>query len=266
MASDNIVEVPFVTTDYRFDYAYYGDCTVADPGKIEGRKLYELFGSLITEKTIISIYVAGTDFQRLTCVTAVEQTKDRNLLVIDCPEGFSKATREMERLDLRFNFNGSDQLEYIFSTRGGTVHGRELKVPFPNFVERLQRRKNFRIDAIPGTRLFFTSRKVEGQMDLINISLGGVLGLLKKHGKKDLTGSLFKANQRLYKIRIVFPADNIVEAQTVNIRKAEVRRIERDKERKQYKYALEFTEIDKEELRGLTNAIYHIQRQFLQKR
>ncbi len=237
-----------------------------DPGKIEGPKLDALFESLITEKTILSMYVAGTDFQRLTCITGAERTSEGNRLLVDCPEGFTQATANNETFDIRFNFNGKDQLEYLFSTSGGTLSGRTLKVPFPDYVERLQRRKNFRIDALPGTRLYFSSGKLEGQIDLINISLGGAFGMLSKLNQRIPTGSIFKVNQRLYKIRIVFPADKIMEQKTVFIKKAEVRRIERDRERKRYKYAFEFINIDKENHQELTKAIYHIQRQFLQNR
>ncbi len=237
-----------------------------DPGKIEGPKLDTLFESLIADKTIISMHVAGTDFQRLTCIIAVERTPDGNRLLVDCPEGFSRAIANSETLDLRFNFNGSDQLEYIFHTSGGFLHGNEVKVPFPDYVERLQRRRNFRIDTMPGTRLFISSGKLEGRIDLINISLGGAFGLLGKHNQKDPNGSLLNVNQRLYNLRIVFPADNMMEEKSVMIKKAEVRRIERDKERKLYKYAIEFLIIDKENLRELTTAIYHIQRRFLQNR
>jgi c-di-GMP-binding flagellar brake protein YcgR len=239
---------------------------MTDPGKIEGLKIEALFESLIADKTIISMHVAGTDFQRLTCITAVERTSDGHQFSVDCPEGFSQAIASSETLNLRFNFNGRDHLEYIFSTSGGSRLGRELKVPFPDFVERLQRRKNFRIDVMPGTRMIFSSGKIKGQIELINISLGGAYGLLGKHNQKNLTGSLFKSNQRLYKVRIVFPADKMVDEQTVIIRKAEVRRIERDRERKHYKYAFEFMTIDKENLQELTKAIYHIQRMFLQNR
>jgi c-di-GMP-binding flagellar brake protein YcgR len=239
---------------------------VPDPGKIEGPKLDTLFESLIADKTIISMHVAGTDFQKLTCITAVERTPDGNRLLVDCPEGFSRAIANIETLDLRFNFNGDDHLEYIFHTSGGSLNGGEVKVPFPDYVERLQRRKNFRIDTIPGTRLFISSGKLEGRIDLINISLGGAFGLLGKHNQKDPTGSLLNVNQRLYNVRIIFPADNIMEETSVTIKKAEVRRIERDRERKQYKYAIEFLVIDKENLQELTTAIYHIQRRFLQNR
>lgn len=239
---------------------------MSDPGKIVGRKLDALFDALIVEKTIISMHVVGTDFQRLTCIIAVEQGSDGNQLVVDCPEGFSEAASPNNTLNIRFTFNGRDHLEYIFGTTGGVRRGRELKLPFPDYVERLQRRKNFRIDTLPGTRLLFSIGKMGGRIDLINISLGGAFGLLVKPGSKDLSGSLLKINQRLYNVRIVFPADNLVEKRTVVIKKAEVRRIEPDRERKRCKYAFEFMVIDRENLRELTNAIYHIQRQFLQNR
>jgi c-di-GMP-binding flagellar brake protein YcgR len=239
---------------------------VPDPGKIEGPKLDALFESLITEKTILSMYVAGTDFQRLTCIIGAERTPEGNRLLVDCPEGFTQATAKTETLDIRFNFNGKDQLEYLFSTSSGTLSGSTLKVPFPDYVERLQRRKNFRIDTLPGTRLYFSTGKLEGQIDLINISLGGAFGMLSKLNQENPTGSVFKVNQRLYKIRIVFPSDKLMEQKTVFVKKAEVRRIERDRERKRYKYALEFMNIDKENHQELTKAIYHIQRQFLQNR
>lgn len=239
---------------------------MSDPGKIEGRKLDVLFEALIADRTIMSMHVAGTDFQRLTCITAVERGLDGSRLVVDCPEGFSEAASRNETLNIRFTFNGSDHLEYIFGTTGGIRHGRELKLPFPDYVERLQRRKNFRIDTLPGTRLLFSIGKTSGRIDLINISLGGAFGLLVKPASKDLSGSLLKINQRLYNVRIVFPADKVVEKRTVVIKKAEVRRIEPDRERKRSKYAFEFMTIDKENLRELTNAIYHIQRQFLQNR
>lgn len=237
-----------------------------DPGKIEGAKLESLFESLIADKTIISMHVVGADFQRLTCITAAEQSKTGNHLVVDCPDGFSRATAGIGSLNIRFNFNGSDHIEYIFSTSGGSRQGRELKIPFPDYVERLQRRKNFRIDTMPGTWLYFKARKIRGQIDLINVSLGGAYGGLFKHNQKNLAGSLLKSNQRLYNVRIVFPVDKTKPDHTVIIEKAEVRRVERDKERKSYRYAFEFMNIDRENLQELTKAIYHIQRQFLKNR
>ena len=52
----------------------------------------------------------------------------------------------------------------------------------------------------------------------------------------------------------------------VVIDRAEVRRIEHDIERRLYKYAFEFMEVDKEQKQKLTQAIYHLQRQYLKNR
>lgn len=237
-----------------------------DPGKIQGIKMNALFDELIVKRTIISMYVVGTGFERLTCIMSTERSPAGNFLLVDQPDEFAKAAGQPDQWALRFNFNGPDQLEYIFSVRGGGFSGKNLKLPFPEYVERLQRRKDFRIATLPDTKLIFAVKKTKGVIDLLNISLGGTFGVLRKHNQKDLNGSLFAVDQRLHKIGLIFPADKEASEQVVVIEKAEVRRIEHDKDRKLYKYAFEFKEIDKNERQRLTQAIYHIQRQFLKNR
>jgi hypothetical protein len=243
-----------------------GSITLNDPGKVQGEKLAALFNELIAKKNIISIHVVGTGFERLTCITSLERNSGGSYLLIDRPDGFSESVGGSEPWNLRFNFNGPDQLEYIFSTRGGELCGSNLKVPFPEFVERLQRRKDFRILTVPGTKLLFAVNKVKGVIDLINISLGGAFGVLRKYKPKSHGGSLLTMNQRLYKVGLIFPSDKEVDERLVVIDKAEVRRIEHDNERQLYKYAFEFMEVDKEQKQKLTQAIYHLQRQYLKNR
>ena len=97
-------------------------------------------------------------------------------MLVDPPDDFREAAADQDLWHLRFNFNGPDQLEHIFSTRGGELVEQGLKVPFPEHVERLQRRRNFRVDALTGTRMHFTLKKINGELDLINISQGGAYG------------------------------------------------------------------------------------------
>jgi c-di-GMP-binding flagellar brake protein YcgR len=101
---------------------------------------------------------------------------------------------------------------------------------------------------------------------LINISLGGAFGALTKHTIKDLKGSLLTVSQKIYNAGIVVPAANERAGETIIIKRSEVRRIEHDRDRNLYRYALEFTDIDPVEKRKLTQAIYHFQRMFLQRR
>ena len=237
-----------------------------DPGKVQGERLSALFNEMIDKKVIISIHVVGTAFERLTCITAVERDSGGGHLLIDRPDGFSQSAGQSEPWNLRFNFNGPDSLEYIFSTRGGEFCGSNLRLPFPEYVERLQRRKDFRILTVPGTKMLFAADKVKGVIDLINVSLGGAFGVLRKFKANAHNGCLLAVDQRLYKVGLIFPADKEADERLVVINRAEVRRIEQDKDRRLYKYAFEFMEIDREQKQKLTQAIYHLQRQFLKNR
>jgi hypothetical protein len=236
-----------------------------DLGKLQGDKVAEILRYLIDKRVIIAMQLVGTSFERLTCVTQMRPGPQPSF-VVDLPEDFKSAAPNYNELVLRFNFNGPDRLEYIFATQGGQLKGRELHLPFPDHVERLQRRKNFRMETPLGTKLFLKIDKIQAVLGLINISLGGAYGTLLKHNEKDLSGSLLESDQRLYNAGILFPAEAEDEELLVIIKKLEVRRIEHDHERKIYKYAFEFMEVDPVEMKKLTQAIYQIQRRFLQRR
>ena len=234
--------------------------------KIQGQKLVGMFNSLIEKKVLISMNVVGAGFDRLTCITGLAEEPDGNFLIIDSPDDFHEAAEVKDLWHLRFNFNGPDQLEYIFSTRGGVFCTRGLKIPFPEHVERLQRRRNFRVKALPETRVQFNLKKIEGTIDLINVSLGGVYGILTKHNFTFIRGSVLKMDQQIYDMGIHFPRDRETPAQTVQVKKAEVIRVEHDQERGHYRYAFEFKEVEKQEQKKLTQVIYDLQRRYLQRR
>lgn len=239
---------------------------MSDPGKIEGPKLLDLFGYLMEKRVIISMHLVGSEFERLTCVNGIQEDAERNWLLVDLPEGFDAAASKTEPWQVRFNFNGPDQLEYIFSTRGGQIRDHHLKLPFPEYAQRLQRRKNFRMQTPAGTKLLLKLDKTTAVLGLINISLGGALGALIKHNRKDLKGSLLSMDQRIVNAGIFVPADSDFEEELILIKRSQVRRIEHDMERNIYRYAFEFIEIDTNENKKLTQAIYHFQRQFLKRR
>jgi hypothetical protein len=237
-----------------------------DPGKVQGHKLIDLFGELVEKKIILSMHVVGTGFERLTWVIGIREEQKTDYLLIDLPDGFGVEAAKFETLNLRFNFNGPDHLEYLFSTTGGEYERGLLKVPFPEFVERLQRRRNFRVPATPGARVTFKVKKIQGLIGMINISLGGVYGALLKHNAEETKGSILKLGQRVLKLSLFLPADETLPEQVITIRRSEVRRVEHDKHHGIYKYAFEFLDIDKDEHQKLTQAIYHMQRIQLQRR
>ncbi|MDA8138147.1 MAG: PilZ domain-containing protein [Desulfobacteraceae bacterium] len=235
------------------------------PGKLQGNKIAEILGYLIDKRIIISMHIVGTSFERLTCVTQMSQNP-QPFFVVDLPDNFKAEAQSSSELILRFNFNGPDRLEYIFTTKGGRINGRELHLPFPDHMERLQRRRNFRMETPLGTKMFLKLDKIHAVLGLINISLGGAYGTLLKPSENGRSSSLLEVGQRILNVGILFPADDENEEQIVIIKRTEVRRIEHDQDRKIYKYAFEFTDVAPDELKKLTQLIYRIQRQFLQRR
>ena len=239
---------------------------MGDAGKVQGEKLNELFNELIEKKIIISMNVVGAGFDRLTCINGIDADRNENHLIVDPPDNFREAVGDQAPWHLRFNFNGPDQLEYIFSTRGGELVEQGLKIPFPEHVERLQRRRNFRVDALTGTRMHFTLKKIKGVIDLINVSQGGAYGVLVKHNFKFIRGSVLKMDQQVYDIRIIFPGNENEPDETVYVKHAEVNRVEHDQDRGYYRYAFEFKNMEKEEQQRLIQVIYDLQRKYLQRR
>ncbi|GAB6904615.1 hypothetical protein DESC_740092 [Desulfosarcina cetonica] len=236
---------------------------MGDRVKLSGSKLTQLFNTLIAEKVILSMYIVGTEFDRLTYIAGLEEAEDGRYLLIDLPEDFTEAGRNDEPRQFQFNFNGPDRLEYIFGTVGGHFVGNRLRIPFPKYVERLQRRLNFRINTQPGTQMHFNLKKLHGVLELINISLGGAYGVLAKHNFKFLRGPILKKEQLIFDSSIVFPGSCEAPGDTVYVHKAEVIRVEHDAERDAYRFALKFCAMEKEEKQRLTQAIYDLQRRYL---
>ena len=114
--------------------------------------------------------------------------------------------------------------------------------------------------------MHFRLKKIHGIIDLINVSLGGVHGVLTKHNFKFMRGPVLKKDQQIYDISIVFPGDPDRPGNTVYVKKAEVKRVEHDQNRGFYRYAFEFAELEKEEQSKLTQVIYDLQRWYLQRR
>ncbi len=239
---------------------------MGEAGKVQGDKLTELFNELVAKRIIISMNVVGAGFDRLTCITGITTDAGGSYLLVDPPDDFEGAVAVKDLWHLRFNFNGPDLLEYIFSTRGGKFCEQGLKIPFPEHVERLQHRRNFRVKTLTGTQMHFQLKKIHGVIDLINVSLGGVYGVLTKHNFKFIRGPVLKIDQQIYDVSLVFPGDHDRPGNTVYVKKAEVKRVEHDQDRGYYRFALEFDEMEKQEQNKLTQVIYDLQRWYLQRR
>jgi len=239
---------------------------MAGAEKIQGKKLIRLLEQVQREKIMLSMRLVGQNYERLTMVTRIPKDEKASFFAIDPPRDFRNTITKLDSWEIHFHFNGPDNLEYIFTTSGGKFYDNEIRINFPDYIERLQRRRYFRLSAPTGTKLFFESDQTQREINLINISMRGTLGLLKTFNGKDQKKPVFNKEDYLKNIKIIFPSDTKDNEQEVNINKAIIRRAEHVPQKNMDLYAFEFVSIDKDQERKLIQIIFNLQRLSLQKK
>lgn len=232
---------------------------------MESEKIYKLFEELQEHRTLINLRVIGVEgYNRLTMITGLRRDGEPPQFSVDPPEGFDEAVVGRGAWKLHFQLTGPDKLDYKFTTEGGRYEGREIWIDFPQEVERVQRRRHFRVQTVPGTRAAF---KLEGDprvMDVVNISLGGMLGIfVRRKGESGLTPRL-KTGTDIHLAAIACPLEG--ETLYARIDKMQVVRVEEDRANERLRYAFQFIRIDRKEVKALTAIVYALQRFFLRNR
>ena len=223
--------------------------------KIEGNKIIDLFNELYRHQVLIKVYVDGSDYEHLTVITDLEM----DMVKIDPPRGLRSVLDEKQTTQLGFEFTGRDQLTHKFETRLQKTAEKEIWLQIPDHIRRYQFRNNFRIKAPRGAHLLVTIEKTDVRMVIDNISLGGIFCLCSNKHKP-----LVEANPDLTDLVLRFSfMDQNVEIQ---IYKATQKRLEPVSQPKRFGVAYEFTKVKSEAKRLLTQQIYELQREFLQRR
>jgi len=234
--------------------------------KIQGKKLIRLMEQVQRERIMLSMRLVGQNYERLTMITRIPKDKNVSFFAIDPPKDFRNTITKLDTWEIYFNFNGLDHLEHIFTTFGGKFSDNETRINLPDYIERLQRRRYFRLSVPTGTKLFFESDQAQREINLINISVRGTLGLLKTFNEKDQKKPVFKKEDRLKNIKIIFPSDIKDNKREVRVNKTIIRRAEHDLQKNMDLYAFEFTSIDKDQEKTLIQIIYDLQRLLLQRK
>jgi hypothetical protein len=226
-----------------------------------GKDLLRFFENLKKNKTVIKINVLGHSYERLTMVIGVVSDGIPYHFQIDYPRGFQEVIREASPWKIRFEFKANDKLGYRFKTLGGHLSGRDIFIPFPPHIERVQRRRYFRVEAPLGTQIIIPQDTCNAAFTLLNISEGGAL---IRPGEEFSRRPVFQKGDFLRDIVIRYDRDG--EPSTIPLEKAVVQRLERDPLTHRYQYALRFMELEKNVRNNLKELIYFFQRDFLQKR
>ncbi|MCP3951456.1 MAG: hypothetical protein GY697_04465 [Desulfobacterales bacterium] len=239
---------------------------MADDSTVEGKQSQGLFKQLIRANTLITMRVRGVEgYQRLTMITDIREIRGNHAFAIDPPAQFQEKVGDLPDWNIHFKFTGPDKIEYSFSTHGGQVEGKEIWIPFPYKIKRIQRRKYFRIDTPPGTQVKLQVKKTPRLADILNISQGGLLCVLVRLKKEIRTDPVLKIGDHFSSLTLACPNEEAPD-DMVPIKAAVVRRVEADPNHYRHRYALEFLDMTFSEQNDLTQLIYRLQREFLRKR
>lgn len=232
---------------------------------IEGQELITLLSQLTDGRTLIRLQVLGTKFERLVVISDLKKKRGQRYFLIENPEGFSEAVRGRDEWKFKLEFTGEDGILYVLRTSEAKLTRGDIWIPFPEFMERHQRRQNFRLPAPNGTKIVLEVGDESFELNVIDVSLGGTLGAFINIEGNKKPDRICKAGTPIKNVRIVFPVNDIMKVE-IAIDHAVIKRYSRNLESKQQLCALQFTDVKAEAEHKLTEIIYDYQRQLLRKR
>ena len=232
-----------------------------DTGRIYGKKKFGLFDQLQKDRIAITLNLLGKNYERLTIVTGVVTENGIPYILIDIPTGFRETFQDDKKVRVLFDFMGKDKILYSFRTIVGRVAENDIWIEFPEFIERVQERKHYRIVPPPGTRIHFAMGAGEYEVNVVDLSLKGALISQSERFQKEVK---LPDGEYVKNINLICEEKSL--RLQIGIKKAQIRRIVKNSETGGYSYALQFIHIDMREKTELENWIFKAQREFLRKR
>ncbi len=232
--------------------------------KIEGSAIARLFNELHEDQVPLTLQLVDSQYSHVIFIDNLRKHKRVPCFVFIVPPGFQQAAEVRPPIPIRIDFTGNDKIKYAFNTTI-TKHARGmLWAHLPQSVDRFQRRRLFRLEAPAGTRLYFNFNNTRYELLVINVSLGGSLGVLARLTPA-MERELTSYNPRVLKdVELVFPAK--FDRATVTIKRCQILRQQKNPLTNKYECALQFEELTEDEQKKLTELFYESQRDFLRKR
>ena len=145
---------------------------------IQGDAVLQLFKELQQKITPLQVKLTNGDYEHLSYVKQIRKRLRTNYFLIEYNEDFQAAVKDLEELHFKIEFTGEDGILHAFHTNDSDVSREMIWLKFPDSIHRYQRRSLFRLEAPHGTRLFFEVNESRFKLLVINVSLGGTLGVL----------------------------------------------------------------------------------------
>ena len=232
-----------------------------DKDRIYGKRRFAFFDQLQKDRIVITLNLLGKDYERLTIITGVVTENGNPYILIDIPDGFRETLKGDEKGTVLFDFIGKDKILYSFRTVVGRVTENDIWIEFPEFIERVQKRKHYRIVPPLGTRIHFAMDDRECEVSVVDLSLRGALISQSERFQKEVKLS---NGEYIKNINLICEEKSL--KLQIGIKKALIKRIVKNPATGRYSYALQFIDIDMRENSELEDWIYSAQREFLRKR
>ena len=240
---------------------------MAEIEKIRGAAILKLLTELHQDKTPLKIRWTDDDGGYSIHIAHIQKRKRTFHFLLNSQDNFLKTWESVNPSRLRFEFVDKENIKYAFETGPGELSRKALWIAFPEVIHRYQRRSLFRLDAPPGTRLFFDINDVRYKLLVINVSLGGTLGVLVSLTKRMEHELTLHKPHILKNVELVFPSKKQIEQDSVvRIKSCQIKRQKRNPVTQKFECAMEFMGIDEDEQKKLTQLFYRWQREYLRRR
>ncbi|MEW6076968.1 MAG: PilZ domain-containing protein [Thermodesulfobacteriota bacterium] len=228
---------------------------------VSGQEKIDIFSQMEKEGIIINVHLRGSCLKHLAVIKRLTTKKKEWYFLIECPQSFKSAKPEVSEWELAFAFIGDQGVPYRFITSGGGMVGdRDVLIPVPESIERIHRRKHFRIRCHPAALLKAKTDGGEVAMKMVDISQGGSLVMFP-----DNKGRMLAKGQILMNIRIMLlPGEK--EEESLRVGRAEVRSVSLEPKSGLYHFGLMFADLNQREEKAIKDRIYVDQRQTLRKK
>lgn len=229
--------------------------------RVIGEGLLTLLEGLKQDRTVLQFTLLGEDYERLSLVTGLRRGTSGIHLLLDCPPGFTETVQDYRGARIRVEFLGQDRVQYVFRSRISDLSGNDIWVEIPDFAERIQRRRYFRIAPPLGTRISFRHGEKPLEASIINVSEGGCLASI---GDTSMEGGLLREGGEIKHLRLWCDSGRV--KTDFRVSKALVQRLEKNLQTGRLNLAVHFVEVDPRDMNALREFIFRWQRDMLQGR
>lgn len=243
------------------------DClpNMADYGKLSKEKTNQLFKYLKDQRVLVKIVLKGTGYEGVTVITGIRSKKMQEQFQIDCPDDFQIVLKSKDCGNLYFEFNGQDKVLYTFETATNPEWQiGEVWIPVPDEVDRIQRRRNFRLEAPIGAELILRQFEPPLKLTVLDFSLGGLLCMVESARERIKKNLMLTRGRSLKNLELLFRDKNVTTK--IRIAEATIVRLEPNPVTGYRQFAFQFQNMDKNEEKSLTNVLYRMQRKLLRQR